>query len=144
MTGVDDDLPLDSPTLELYRPVPNPFNNGVRLAYEVPTASATVSIKVFDLAGRLVRTLAADTQSAGRYVVAWNGRDERGATIRSGMYFIQVRISGRRRKGAGHVPEVACTHGPGNRRSPLVARAAGGDSVVQIPWLRAVPGVRLV
>ncbi len=91
-TGVDDDLPLDGPALELYRPVPNPFSNGMRLAYEVPTATATVSIKVFDLAGRLVRTLAGDTQSAGRYVVVWNGRDERGATARSGMYFIQMRI----------------------------------------------------
>ena len=87
-----------SPTLELYRPIPNPFYNGVRLAYEVPTASATVSIKVFDLAGRLVRTLAGDTQTAGRYVVAWNGRDERGASLRSGMYFIQVRIGDQAKK----------------------------------------------
>ena len=64
----------------------------MRLAYEVPTARAVVSIRVFDLAGRLVRTLANDSQSAGRYVVAWNGRDERGAAMRSGMYFIQMRI----------------------------------------------------
>ena len=68
------------------------------LAYEVPMASAVVSIKVFDLAGRLVRTLANDSRSAGRYVVVWNGRDERGAAMRSGMYFIQVRIGAEARR----------------------------------------------
>ena len=76
----------------LHGAMPNPSRTGAfAVSFTVPSGAAA-RLMVFDLAGRLVRTLAGDTQSAGRYVVAWNGRDDRGATLRSGMYFIQVRI----------------------------------------------------
>ena len=51
-----------------------------------------VDIGVYDIAGRRVRTLARGPQSPGRHVTSWDGRDERGAEVRSGMYFVRVRI----------------------------------------------------
>jgi hypothetical protein len=86
------DLPLGADGLELYRPVPNPFSYGMRMAYAVASAGERVSIGVYDLAGRLVRTLADDVQSPGRHLVTWDGRDEQGTRMRAGVYFVHARI----------------------------------------------------
>jgi hypothetical protein len=64
---------------------PNPFNPTTRIAYRVPVAGA-VSLQVFDARGRLVRTLVDGPQTAGEHVAVWNGRDDRGRTVASGVY----------------------------------------------------------
>jgi flagellar hook assembly protein FlgD len=53
-----------------------------------------VEIRVYDLAGRLVKTLASDTQSAGVHTVSWNGRDSSGARVASGMYLAKLDAAG--------------------------------------------------
>jgi hypothetical protein len=95
-TGVGD-LPTDWAGLELYRPVPNPFRSGMRMAYAVGSTGERVNIGVFDLAGRHLRTLVDGVQSPGRHVVEWDARDEQGTRMRSGMYFIHARIGGQAR-----------------------------------------------
>jgi hypothetical protein len=82
----------DAHNIDAYRPVPNPFNDGMRMAYVVGPAGERVSIRVFDVAGRLVRTLASDFAPPGRHLVTWDGRSDEGARMRNGMYFVHVRI----------------------------------------------------
>jgi len=78
--------------MRLFRPMPNPFTNMTQMAYSVSTDQEKVSIRVYDVAGRVVRTLVDGAQAAGVYVVSWNGRDEQGVSLRPGMYFVQARI----------------------------------------------------
>jgi hypothetical protein len=66
--------------------VPNPFNPRTVVSYEVPQASE-VTIQVYDVTGRLVRTLVDGTVEPGRYSVAWDGTDARGESVGSGVYF---------------------------------------------------------
>lgn len=69
---------------------PNPFNNETRIAYRVPTAGL-VAVKLYDGLGRLIRTLADDEKLAGvNYYVAWDGRDDRGGEMASGVYFLKL------------------------------------------------------
>ncbi len=70
---------------------PNPFNPATSIGFEL-TEPAVVSVRVFDAAGRLVRALASGRPlAAGRHDLTWNGRDDRGRRVGSGVYFLQVR-----------------------------------------------------
>jgi len=80
--------------VELYRPAPNPFAGSTRIAYVIAGAGERVEIGVFDLAGRRVRSLASGFQSAGRYEVAWDGRDDAGARVKGGVYFVRSLVAG--------------------------------------------------
>lgn len=62
------------------------------MAYSVGGAGQRVSIRVYDLSGRMVRSLVNDFQVAGHHRCEWDGRDESGQQSRSGMYFIRVRV----------------------------------------------------
>jgi predicted outer membrane repeat protein len=75
---------------------PNPFRSTTSIAFSLPEA-ASVSIDLFGVAGRLVRTLVHDERlSAGRHVVVWDGRDGAGESLASGVYFCRVAAGGRR------------------------------------------------
>jgi len=65
---------------------PNPFNPRTAVAYEVPQASA-LTIRVYDVTGRLVRTLVDGTVEPGRYSVEWDGTGTDGQSVGSGVYF---------------------------------------------------------
>jgi flagellar hook assembly protein FlgD len=54
-----------------------------------------VEIDVFDVNGRLVRTLVRSTLGPGERCVAWDGRDRRGLAVSSGMYILRLSTSGR-------------------------------------------------
>ena len=73
---------------------PNPFTSSTMVQLTVPTASH-VRLAILDAAGRRVRTLRDQDLSAGRYAVAWDGRDDSGAPLPSGIYF-QVAQAGDR------------------------------------------------
>jgi hypothetical protein len=90
--------PSNDPTLALYRPMPNPFTSGMRMAYAVGGTGERVHIRVFDIAGRLVRTLTDGPQSAGMYLVSWDGRDDDGRRVQGSLYFVHVTIGDRVRK----------------------------------------------
>lgn len=72
---------------------PNPFSGGTTLAFSVAGA-APVSLEIFDLAGRRVRQLVAATLPAGRHDARWDGRDDRGAPVASGLYHARLAIGG--------------------------------------------------
>jgi hypothetical protein len=91
MANLDDQV-SDAYRLQAYMPVPNPFRDAMRMAYVVGTSGARVNIRVYDVAGRMVRTLEDGFQPAGRHLTTWDGRSELGQRMVNGMYFIHVRI----------------------------------------------------
>lgn len=70
--------------------VPNPFNPATQVHYEVPAGGGDLSLRIYDLRGRLVRTLADGPQAAGRHAVTWDGRDGAGRALPSGVYFCRL------------------------------------------------------
>jgi hypothetical protein len=84
--------------LELYRPTPNPFVSTTRIAYAISAgAGERVEIGVYDVAGRLIRALVGGHVNPGRYETSWDGRNEEGARVTNGLYFVHV-STGRARR----------------------------------------------
>jgi len=71
---------------------PNPFNPTTRLRFELSHAAA-VQLHVYDVRGRLCRTLAAAPYAAGLHAVDWDGRDGDGRALASGVYFARLRAA---------------------------------------------------
>ena len=81
--------------LALAPPAPNPFIARTVLHYALPCAAA-VTLRIFDLQGRVVRTLADDaTKAAGEYDATWDGRDGQGRAVGAGVYFARLTSDGR-------------------------------------------------
>lgn len=77
----------------LYPAVPNPSLLSASIRYDLPRPSP-VSLRVFDVAGRLVRTLVdSPQQPAGSYSVRWRGRDDDGRNLPSGVYFYRMKAA---------------------------------------------------
>ncbi len=74
----------------LYQNYPNPFNPSTSIEFSLP-ARERVSLKVFDVSGRLVRTLVDGPLSDGVHRYTWDGHNERGASVASGVYFYVLR-----------------------------------------------------
>ena len=74
---------------ELDQNYPNPFNPSTTIAYRLER-SANVSLKIYDLSGRLIRTLAQGMQQAGYKLIQWDGRDMNGQSVSSGSYIYKL------------------------------------------------------
>jgi len=70
--------------------VPNPFNPVTAIRYDVPAGGAEVTLRIYDVAGRLVRTLVDEQQGAGRKTATWDGRNAAGHTVATGLYFCRM------------------------------------------------------
>ena len=68
---------------------PNPFNAETRLHYALPEAQR-VRLTIYDMLGRKVRTLVDEDQPPGLYQITWDGRDESGREVASGIYFYRL------------------------------------------------------
>ena len=71
---------------------PNPFNAQTTIEYTV-SRPGHVSLKVFNATGQLVRTLVDDYRSINRYAVTWDGTDQNGQPVASGIYFYQLKTA---------------------------------------------------
>jgi hypothetical protein len=89
LTAVSEDTPLPG-RFGLEQNHPNPFNPTTTIGYFLGKQSP-VSISVYDILGRHVRTLVDDFQSPGRHVVFWDGTGSTGATVSTGVYFYRMR-----------------------------------------------------
>jgi len=69
---------------------PNPFNPSTTISYRLGE-EATVALTVFNVHGREVRTLIRGTEQAGPHEAVWDGRDNHGQSVSSGLYFYQLR-----------------------------------------------------
>jgi len=82
--------------LFLYPPVPNPAPGLALIRYDLPAASP-VRLGLYDLQGRLVRTLERRSMvNAGRHAIQWDGRGTRGDELRAGIYFLHLEAMGAR------------------------------------------------
>ncbi len=80
------ELPTD---FALQQNFPNPFNPSTTVGYALPAAS-DVRIAVYNVLGEQVASLANGVQEAGYYTVQWNGTDNRGHQVTSGVYFLTM------------------------------------------------------
>ncbi|MBC8424940.1 T9SS type A sorting domain-containing protein, partial [bacterium] len=86
-TGVGDG---DAPTRAvLAQNHPNPFNPATEIRFSLP-AEQKIVLKVYDVAGREVATLASGLHDAGPHTVIWRGEDDAGARVASGLYFYKL------------------------------------------------------
>jgi hypothetical protein len=72
---------------------PNPFNPATSVKYTL-RKGGEVSVRIFSLDGRLVKTLVEGPAAAGTHEVLWDGRDNGGNSVRSGMYFVKTTSGG--------------------------------------------------
>ncbi|HXV12573.1 MAG TPA: FlgD immunoglobulin-like domain containing protein, partial [Candidatus Krumholzibacteria bacterium] len=86
-------------TLALGQNHPNPFNPRTTIPYQGPAAARPerVRLVVLDVSGRVVRTLVDEDQSSGAFRVNWDGKDDRGARVSSGVYFYLLEVGEKRR-----------------------------------------------
>ena len=77
-------------SLALRQNHPNPVAGSTRIGFDLP-AGGDVTLEVFDVKGRLVRRLVSGTLDARTHTVEWDGRNQRGATVGSGIYFYRLR-----------------------------------------------------
>jgi len=68
---------------------PNPFNPETNIEFSVPVGGR-VSLKIYNVAGQLVKVLADDVYAAGRHSINWNGTNENGKNVASGVYFYRM------------------------------------------------------
>jgi photosystem II stability/assembly factor-like uncharacterized protein len=83
------DTPPAARAATLAQNAPNPFNPMTTIRFSLP-ARGDVRLQVFDVRGRLVRTLVDGARLAGAHEVTWDGRDDRGAGVASGVYLYQL------------------------------------------------------
>jgi hypothetical protein len=82
---------LDRPPVSsLSAPYPNPFNPATTLHYAL-AEEGEARLTVYNLTGQVVRRLVSGRQSAGRYSVVWDGRDEGGRSVASGLYIVRLK-----------------------------------------------------
>ncbi len=78
-----------SKSLELHQNYPNPFNPTTVIPYSIPDI-AEVQLSVYNLLGQKIRTLIDNVQDPGSYKVTWNGKDDSGKMVSSGIYFYRL------------------------------------------------------
>jgi hypothetical protein len=71
---------------------PNPFNPTTTIEYSIPKAGNT-TLAIYNIAGQKVRTLVNESQAASFYKVVWDGRNDNGESVATGMYFYKL-VSG--------------------------------------------------
>ena len=76
----------------LYQNYPNPFNPQTTVDYTVGKRGR-VTLEIFDILGRRIRTLVDETQSPGKYSVLWDGLNDSGQPVAAGVYFSRLTAS---------------------------------------------------
>jgi len=77
----------------LFQNYPNPFNSSTVIRFDLPR-DGRVTIRIFDTLGREKRLLLDRSQKAGGYTISWNGRDNKGKVLTSGVYFCKLEAGG--------------------------------------------------
>ena len=75
------------------RSYPNPFRPVTTIEYSL-SSPGEVRLRIYDVSGRLVRTLVDGPQGAGEYRLLWDGRDSRGVRGPAGVYFVRLETRG--------------------------------------------------
>jgi hypothetical protein len=88
------------PRCRLWQNYPNPFNpvTGIQFTVGSQPSPAHTTLKIYNILGRLVRTLVDEEKAEGSYTVYWDGRSDKGKEVSSGLYFYKLE--------AGHFTDV--------------------------------------
>ena len=87
---VSDEESTSPLTFQLSQNYPNPFNPSTMFTYQIPEPSE-VTIHIYDILGRTVRTLIDSRLPAGKYTGVWDGMNEEGESVASGVYFLRMK-----------------------------------------------------
>ncbi|HQB97358.1 MAG TPA: T9SS type A sorting domain-containing protein, partial [Candidatus Cloacimonadota bacterium] len=88
-------LPQEQPSQRISTPTipvsiyPNPFNPRANISFELSHVSPT-SVKVYNIKGQLVTTLADKTYGPGKHTLFWDGDDQSGSQVASGIYLVRI------------------------------------------------------
>jgi hypothetical protein len=93
-TGVTSVPPPDW-AFEFRAPFPTPSSGSVSFAYQL-SAEAEVTLRIYDLGGRLVREVLRERQGAGPHGGVWDGHDRHGRTAGAGIYVAALTVGGER------------------------------------------------
>lgn len=89
-TGIDaEENPLPA-SFQLFQNYPNPFNPTTTISYRLPV-KGDVQLTIYDQLGRQIRKLVNQTQSSGSHRIEWNGLDDNGNEVSSGIYIYQLK-----------------------------------------------------
>ena len=94
-TAVEVETELPPAALQLSQNAPNPFNPVTVLRFQLGQPGP-VALRIYSVDGRLVRTLVRGNLPSGRFKVTWDGKDDRGSAVASGMYLSELVSSGQR------------------------------------------------
>ncbi|MBN2093481.1 T9SS type A sorting domain-containing protein [candidate division KSB1 bacterium] len=90
ITAIPETKPDEPPThFSLHQNYPNPFNPATTITFSLAEDEFT-QILIYNIRGELVRTLAEEKKAPGKYSLVWDGRDNNGCSLSSGIYFIQM------------------------------------------------------
>jgi hypothetical protein len=90
VSAVDDNLTNIPEGFYLEQNYPNPFNPVTHISYQLSSVSY-VTLVIHDLLGREIKTLVTEDQPSGYYTVSWDGKDELGNTVPSGVYLYSLK-----------------------------------------------------
>jgi hypothetical protein len=91
--AIEEGTAVRKPLYGLRQNQPNPFSTHTAITFLLAEPSQ-VTLKVYDVSGKLIKTLADGTYAASQHTVQWNGTNERGETVRSGVYFYRLTADG--------------------------------------------------
>jgi len=95
LTAIGNTAPLSSPTqFELPQNSPNPFNSFTIIRFYLPRLGY-VEFKISDALGREVRKLVSEKRLPGSYAIEWDGRNDDGNAVSSGIYYYRLKVDGR-------------------------------------------------
>ncbi len=89
ITGVDDPSTNMPTAIALNQNYPNPFNPETNIEFALPTAQ-NVTLQIYNLLGQTVKTLVSGQMDAGYHTARWNGTNENGSQVPSGVYFFRL------------------------------------------------------
>jgi len=88
--AIDDSLVVKPINYNLFQNYPNPFNPLTKIKYSI-LKDSRVELTVYNIKGKLVKKLVDENKQSGNYYVTWDGTNEKGICVGSGVYFYQIK-----------------------------------------------------
>lgn len=92
ISGVDDSDSSIPNRFNLYNNYPNPFNPETKIKFILPS-EAKISLSIYNILGEEIKVLINETRLSGEYEITWNGADNKGNKVPSGIYFITMKAN---------------------------------------------------
>lgn len=88
-TGIKDEKKTMPAGYYLYQNYPNPFNPATTITYSIPEA-AEIQVSIYNMKGNKIKTYVTDHKNAGQYSIIWNGKNDSGYDVSTGVYLITL------------------------------------------------------